>query len=137
MAIRHFIKATELAGELAFSTSTSSGPGGQNVNKVETKVILRFDVANSSLLNEQEKEVLLKKLESKLTKEGVLILSAQEKRSQLQNKETVIMKLEKLLEKALMRKKPRKSTKPSKAAVQKRISSKKQLSEKKKWRQKL
>lgn len=137
MAIRRFIKASELAGELEFSTSTSSGPGGQNVNKVETKVILRFDVVKSAMLNEQEKEVLLKKLESKLTKEGVLILSAQEKRSQLQNKETVILKLEKLLEKALMRKKARKPTKPSKAAVQKRISSKKQLSEKKKWRQRL
>lgn len=137
MGMRRIIKANDLATELEYSASTSSGPGGQNVNKVNSRIILRFDLAHSALLSNEEKELLLKKLEPKLTKDGVLILSAQEKRSQLQNKESVNLKLEKLMEKALLRKKPRRPTKPGKAAVQKRINSKKQLSEKKKWRQKL
>lgn len=105
------------------------------MNKVNSKVSVRFDIAGSSLLCAEEKEILLAKLQSKLTKEGVLIISAQEKRSQLQNKETVLLKLEKMLEGALTRKKTRKPTKPSKTAVQERIKKKKQQSEKKKWRQ--
>ncbi len=105
------------------------------MNKVNTKVTLRFDVPNSALLSPEEKELLLKKLRTKLTTEGVLLISAQEKRSQLQNKETALLKLEKLLQGALARKKARKPTKPSKSAVQERIKKKKQISEKKKWRQ--
>lgn len=135
MSIRHFIPVRDLVQELTFTASTSSGPGGQNVNKVNSKVTLRFDVLNSALLSTEEKEVLLKKLHTKLTADGILLLSSQEKRSQLQNKETVMLKLEKLLQGALARKKARKPTKPSKSAVQERIKKKKQVSEKKKWRQ--
>ncbi len=126
-----------LKQELIFSVSRSSGPGGQNVNKVNSKVTLKFDVGKSLVLTEGEKEILLRKLATKLTTEGVLILTAQDSRSQLDNREAVIVKLDKLLTKAFEKKKIRKPTKPSKRAIQKRIKSKKQHSEKKQWRQKL
>ncbi len=131
------IQASTLGNELAFSASRSSGAGGQNVNKVNTKVTLKFDVKNSQHLHDDEKEILLKKLSSRLTNDGVLVLSSQEKRSQLQNKETVILKLEKILAKAFEKRKARKATKPSKGSIQVRITEKKQRAEKKQWRQKL
>lgn len=131
------ILASTLGSEIMFSASRSSGAGGQNVNKVSTKVTLKFDVQNSQRLREDEKEILLAKLATRLTNEGVLILSSQEKRSQLQNKEDVILKFEKILAKAFEKKKTRKATKPSKGAVQERMKEKKQRSEKKQWRQKL
>ena len=125
-----------LQSEIDFITSRSSGPGGQNVNKVNTKVTLRFPVTASGILTPEEKDTIVKKLASQITKEGVLILSSQDKRSQLQNKESVIERFEKLLEKAFKKKKLRKATKPSKQSVRERIKKKKALSEKKKWRQK-
>ena len=134
MTTRRRINATLLANELVFSASRSSGPGGQNVNKVNTKVTLRFDVSGSQVLNEEEKDIISKKLATRLTNEGMLVLTAQDKRSQLQNKEAAILKLEKLLVKALEKKKVRKATKPSKGSVQNRIAGKKRHSEKKKWR---
>jgi len=136
MTIRRTIKAVSLGKELVFSTSRSDGPGGQNVNKVNSKVTLKFDVAGSVAVSEEEKDLLLTKLAPRLTKDGVLVLTAQENRSQLQNKEAVILKLENLLAKAFEKKKMRKATKPSKRSVQDRIDQKKQHSEKKKWRQK-
>ena len=130
------VTASLLNKELAFSASRSSGPGGQNVNKVNSKITLMFDVVRSEILTEEEKDVMVKKLASQLTKEGVLILMAQDKRSQLENKEAAIEKLDKLLVKAFAKRKVRKATKPSKTAVQKRITNKKQHSQKKQWRQK-
>jgi ribosome-associated protein len=130
------LTATLLYKELFFSASRSGGPGGQNVNKVNSKITLKFDVAHSQILSEEEKQVILQKLGVQLTKDGVLLLTAQDKRSQLENKEAVIAKLERLLARALKKEKVRKATKPSKAAVQKRIVGKKRLSEKKQWRQK-
>jgi ribosome-associated protein len=121
--------------EAEFLTSRSSGPGGQNVNKVNSKVTIKFDVPNSQLLTPEEKAVILNKLSSQLTKDGVLIVSAQDKRSQLDNKEAAIAKFEAVINKAFVKKKTRKATKPSKGAVQKRIKMKKEVSEKKKWRQ--
>ena len=100
--------------ELDFVTSRSSGPGGQNVNKVNTKVTVKFDIRGSQVLSQDEKDVLFYKLEKRLTKEGVLVLSSQDKRSQLQNKEEVILKLVSIMNKAFERKKKRKATKPSK-----------------------
>lgn len=129
--------AKRLQSELSFSVSRSGGPGGQNVNKVNSKVTLKFDVAQSNVLTDEEKEVILRKLGARLTTDGVLLLTSQESRSQLDNKQTVMLKFDSLLTKAFEKKKPRKATKPSKGAVQKRIKSKKQHSEKKKWRQKL
>lgn len=131
------LDTTLLGSELQFTTSRSSGPGGQNVNKVNTKVTLKFDVRQSGILTDEEKEVLMVKLHSRITGEGVLLLTSQDKRSQLENKEAVIKKFNDLLKKAFEKKKPRKATKPSKTAVQKRIKSKKEHSEKKQWRKKL
>lgn len=135
MTAHRNITSAMLEKELVFTTSRSDGPGGQNVNKVNSKVTIRFDVPQSQLLTEDEKSLVTKRLGSRLTKEGVLILTAQESRSQLQNKEAVMLKLEKTLAKAFEKKKVRKTTKPSKGAVQERINKKKQVSEKKKWRQ--
>ena len=106
------------------------------MNKVNSKVALRFDVGRSSILSQEEKDLLLKKHASRITADGVLVVTAQDKRSQLQNKETVIVKFDKLLAKAFEKKKPRKATKPTKGSVQDRIKKKKQHAEKKKWRQK-
>lgn len=131
------LTARSLLPEIEFTTSRSSGPGGQNVNKVNSKVTLRFDIKQSTLLTEEERIVLLAKLASKLTTEGVLLLNVQESRSQLENKESAISKFDVLIRKAFTKPKPRKKTKPSKAAKEKRVTDKKQRSEKKKWRQKL
>ncbi len=128
------VTASLVNSELLFSTSRSSGPGGQNVNKVNSKVTLRWPLANSTILTEEEKELLLRKLASRLTTEGELMIISQQSRSQQQNKELAIEKLDALLTKAFAKKKVRKATKPSKAAVQNRIEKKKRHSEKKKMR---
>lgn len=126
-----------LLPELEFSASRSSGPGGQNVNKVNSRITLRFNIPGSTILTDAEKALLLSKLASRLTDAGELMVHAQDKRSQLQNKEGALQKLDEVLAKALQKKKVRKATKPSKTAVQKRITGKKKQSEKKQWRQKL
>jgi ribosome-associated protein len=120
-----------LGNEIEFQTSRSSGPGGQNVNKVNSKVTLRFNVRNSAVLTDEEKTILLNKLGTKLTTDGELIISSQDKRSQLENKESAVAKTDRLFQKAFEKKKKRKATKPSKSAVQKRLKSKKEHAEKK------
>jgi ribosome-associated protein len=134
--IQRQLNAGVLGSEFEFSTSRSSGPGGQNVNKVNSKVTLKFNVAQSGILTQEEKDILLQKLHTRITTEGVLLLTSQDKRTQLDNKETVIQKFNLLVKKAFEKKKARKATKPSKTSVKKRIQSKKEHSEKKKWRQK-
>ncbi len=134
--MQRLVNKNLLFPEISFSTSRSSGPGGQNVNKVNSKVTLKFDLANSSILTEEEKATLLHKLSTKLTTEGVLLISAQDKRSQLENKAEVLEKFDKVLAKAFEKRKARKVTRPSKNAVKRRIQSKKKNSEKKQWRQK-
>jgi len=124
-----------LASELEFATSRSSGPGGQNVNKVNSKVTLRWKVTNSGLLTVEEKELLSRKWSSRLTVDGAILISAQDNRSQLQNKEETLLKLDELLKKAFTKKKKRKPTKPSTSAVMNRLDKKKKHSDKKKWRQ--
>jgi ribosome-associated protein len=122
--------------EITFSTARSSGPGGQNVNKVNSKVILKWNVTNSATLNEEQKNLISSKLKSRITNEGILVLNAQESRSQLANKEEVIKKLTDLLKKAFTPRKKRKLTRPTKASVIKRVKGKKLRGEKKQWRQK-
>lgn len=126
--------SAKLFPELRFTTSRSGGPGGQHVNKVSTKVTLKFDIRNSSLLEPDEKAILLDKLGSKLTSDGVLILSSQEKRSQLANRANVIAKFDGLVARAFVKRKPRKATKPTKAAVERRLQEKKKIAEKKRYR---
>lgn len=126
----------ELIKECVFKTARSGGKGGQNVNKVETKVELWFDIFESQKLTEEEKALLLKKLESRLDKENVLHLQEQSDRTQLKNKELLITKFYKLVSQALKVSKPRKATKISKAIKAKRSENKKVLSEKKQLRKK-
>ena len=123
--------------ELTFSTSRSSGPGGQNVNKVNTKVTLRWNVKNSQLLTDDQREILLHKLSNRLTADGDLMIVAQEKRSQLQNKDEALRKFTEVIKKAFAKKKKRKATKPTKSATQSRLDKKKKHSDKKKMRQNL
>lgn len=129
--------ANRLEKELVFRVSRSSGPGGQNVNKVNSKVTLRFDVERSEILTANEKELIRQKLAASMSQDGELILSAQESRSQLANKEAVLQKFDRLLSKAFAKRKVRKASKPSKSAVQERLQHKKRHGDKKKWRQKI
>jgi ribosome-associated protein len=134
MNIQQKINQRIFDSEFEFQVSRSSGPGGQNVNKVNTKVLLRFNVSNSKILEDDEKLVLMEKLTNKLDGEGNLLIQSQEKRSQIQNKEIVKMKFYDLLLKAFQKKKIRKATKPGRAAIEERLKEKKRISEKKKGR---
>lgn len=129
--------ADQFLPEVTFQTSRSSGPGGQNVNKVESRVELRFTIATSQLLTAAQKERLLDKLGHRLTAEGELLITAQEDRSQLRNKDIALRKLHELLLKSLHQDKLRKPTRPSKSAVRKRLETKKKDSEKKASRRRI
>lgn len=117
--------------EFKFQTSRSGGAGGQHVNKVETKVEVRFDIPNSQLLSAELKSKLTERLAAKLTTEGILSVTSQASRSQLKNKELAVGKIIKLLRKALQEPKKRKPTTPTKGAIEERLKSKKSHSLKK------
>ena len=129
----HF-KPPYLLSEFKFKTSRSGGKGGQNVNKVSSKVLIEFSINSSLLLTEKEKEVLLEKLADKLTKDGMLQIVAQEERSQLANKEIALRKMYNTLNKCFVIRKKRRPTKPSKSSVEKRLTTKKRDSIVKKTR---
>ena len=129
----HF-KPPYLDSEFIIKTSRSGGKGGQNVNKVSSKVLLEFPVSVSRILTNEEKNVLLEKLATKLTNEGVLQIVCQTERSQLGNKEIALKKMYNTLNRCFVVRKKRKPTKPSKASVEARLESKKRNAEVKKLR---
>jgi len=120
--------------EIQFNFIRSSGPGGQNVNKVSTAVQLRFDIVNSTSLNDEIKRRLIEKSGNKVTKEGILIIEAKRFRTQESNRQDAVERFIELIRKAEKKPKKRIKTKPSKESRQKRIEEKKKRSEVKKMR---
>ena len=122
---------SQLLNEVVFKAVRSSGSGGQNVNKVATKVELYFNLGKSKYFDEQQKLRLRNSLQQRLTKSGSLILSCGETRSQLKNKNIVTKRFLELIEEGLKEEKERRETKISKAVKRKRLDTKKKNSEKK------
>ena len=115
--------------ELRFRTSRSGGPGGQSVNKTETRVEVMFDIAVSNALNEEQKEIVKIKLGTRISGSGIISIAVSEKRGQLENKNLAIERLHTLVEEALTPEKKRIASKPSKASKTRRIESKNRRSE--------
>jgi len=130
------MNSEKIIKELKFKAVRSSGAGGQHVNKVSSKVELFFDLLNSFALSLEEKELLLKNLKSKLTKDGMLLLQCDESRSQHKNKDLVINRFLQIISNGLKVPKKRKATKPSTSSIKKRLEKKKKQAYKKAFRKK-
>jgi ribosome-associated protein len=114
--------------ELVFKASRSSGPGGQNVNKLSTRITASFDVVNSRSLSDEQKNVIQKRLKKRLSKDGLIKVVSQRHRSQKANRQAATERLVELLAAALETRRPRKKTKKPRAADQMRLEEKKQRS---------
>ena len=136
MTITERIKNEIFNTELTFLASRSSGPGGQNVNKVNSRVTLFFNVPNSQYLSEEEKTKVFEKYGNRLGKDGTIQIDAQTSRSQIENKKIAIGKFYELMGKVFKRKKKRIATRPGKAAKERRLKAKRVRSEKKAMRNK-
>jgi ribosome-associated protein len=130
------METQKLLSELSYKAVRSSGAGGQNVNKVSSKVVLTFDLKNSQGLKDEEKFLLETNLSSRLTAELILILNCDEDRSQLRNKEIVTKRFLEVIKKGLFVQKVRKATRVPKSAIRKRIKNKKNTSQLKQNRRK-
>lgn len=116
--------ANDLLKEISFKTSRSGGKGGQNVNKVSSKVELNLNIRTSGLFSIAEKRILLEKLAARINSEGVLQIITEEERSQLLNKQRSLAKLQQLLKNALYQPPLRKATKPKRSAIESRLKAK-------------
>lgn len=128
------LNKADLQKEVVYKTSRSGGKGGQNVNKVSTKVELLFDIERSGLFNDEDKVLIINKLQNRLNKDGYIQVISEEERSQFLNKERAIYKLISLLTQSLHRPKPRRATKVSKGLKAKRLDQKRIQSVKKQMR---
>lgn len=126
----------DLTPELTFKKVRSSGKGGQHVNKVSTKVELTFDVVNSKLLSEAQKQLLLSRLQKRINKEGFFHIAVQDERSAVMNQRIAIKRFKEIVAAALVIQKKRKIRKPSKAYHASRLKKKKLHAEKKQGRNK-
>ncbi len=126
-----------LEEELRFFYSKSSGPGGQNVNKVSTKVLLKLNISHSRAFTQEEKEIIISKLKNRIDNEGNILIYNQESRSQAKNKQRAKEKLFLLIEELLKMDKKRIKTKKTKISQEKRLSEKKKISQKKQMRKKI
>ena len=118
------LKSRNLESEFIYSTSISGGPGGQNVNKVSTKVELRLNLLISPSFSEEEKAIIFNKLKNKINKESEIILISQSERTQLMNKVLVTDKFYDIISKALTTKKKRSPTRPTLSSKIKRLEGK-------------
>jgi ribosome-associated protein len=114
--------------EIIYTASRSGGPGGQHVNKVSSRVTLRFDVAASPSLTDEQKQRIMTRLATRLSKDGVLSIVAQQQRSQAANRHAALARFVALLRAALAPETPRRPTKPAKEAMERRLTEKKRRS---------